>query len=104
MIPADVAGMMFAAYPVSGARGELVTDANPGLAEAVVGGLVTQDHFIINKHSFKLKSSVLVSEKSLRQISPHKKSGGREQLEHVRESLRSHYLLTRDTRLVLFHT
>lgn len=55
MVPADVAGVMFTANPVDGARDELVIDANPGLGEAVVGGLVTPDHFVIGKYSFKLK-------------------------------------------------
>jgi rifampicin phosphotransferase len=48
MIQSDVAGVMFTANPVSGARDELLIDANPGLGEAVVGGLVTPDHFVVN--------------------------------------------------------
>lgn len=55
MVCADVAGVMFTANPVSGARNELVVDANPGLGEAVVGGLVTPDHFVVNKHNFNIK-------------------------------------------------
>ncbi len=51
MVPADAAGVMFTANPVSGARDELVIDANPGLGEAVVGGLVTPDHFVVNKRT-----------------------------------------------------
>jgi rifampicin phosphotransferase len=51
MVPAQAAGVMFTANPVSGARGELVIDANPGLGEAVVGGMVTPDHFVVSKRS-----------------------------------------------------
>ncbi len=55
MVPAEVAGVMFTANPVSGTRDELVIDANPGLGEAVVGGLVTPDHFVVSKHSLEIK-------------------------------------------------
>src|SRR5689334_17747074 len=55
MVFADVAGVMFTANPVSGARDELIIDASPGLGEAVVGGLVTPDHFVINKRSHRIK-------------------------------------------------
>ena len=55
MVPADVAGVMFTANPVSGARDELVIDASLGLGEAVVGGLVTPDHFIVNKRRSRIK-------------------------------------------------
>ncbi len=55
MVPAEVAGVLFTANPVSGARDELVIDANPGLGEAVVSGLVTPDHFIVNKNKLSIK-------------------------------------------------
>src|SRR6266542_2829540 len=55
MVPADVAGVMFTANPVSGERDELVIDANPGLGEAVVAGMVTPDHFVISKRLGRLK-------------------------------------------------
>lgn len=54
MIPADVAGVMFTANPVSGRRDELSIDANPGLGEAVVSGLVTPDHFVVNKRKRRI--------------------------------------------------
>ncbi len=55
MVPADVAGVMFTANPLSGERDELVIDANPGLGEAVVSGLVTPDHFVIIKRGLRVK-------------------------------------------------
>ncbi len=54
MVNADAAGVMFTADPVTGSRDELVIDGNPGLGEAVVGGLVTPDHFIVSKRSGRL--------------------------------------------------
>jgi pyruvate,water dikinase len=49
MVAAETAGVMFTAKPDSGARDEIAVDANPGLGEAVVSGLVTPDHFVIGK-------------------------------------------------------
>ena len=47
MVDAEFAGVMFTANPVTGDRDEVVIDANPGLGEAVVAGLVTPDHYVI---------------------------------------------------------
>jgi phosphohistidine swiveling domain-containing protein len=55
MVPADVAGVMFTVNPVSGDKAELVIDASPGLGEAVVSGLVTPDHIIVNKSRLRTK-------------------------------------------------
>jgi len=48
MVEADVAGVMFTADPVSGARDRIVVDAGAGLGEAVVSGLVTPDHYLLD--------------------------------------------------------
>ena len=48
MVPAEHAGVMFTADPVTGARDEVVIDASPGLGEAVVSGLVTPDHYVLD--------------------------------------------------------
>jgi len=49
LVPADVAGVLFTANPLTGDRRETAVDASPGLGEAVVGGLVTPDHFVLRK-------------------------------------------------------
>jgi len=41
MVPAEASGIMFTANPISGARDEIAIDDAWGLAEAIVGGLVT---------------------------------------------------------------
>lgn len=48
MVPAETAGVMFSANPVTGERGEIVVDASPGLGEAVVSGRVTPDHYVLD--------------------------------------------------------
>src|SRR4029453_16946218 len=47
MVAADVAGVMFTANPVTGARDDTFVEASPGLGEALVSGLVTPDHFVL---------------------------------------------------------
>ena len=49
LVPAEVAGVLFTANPVTGARDEIVIDASPGLGEAVVSGQVTPDHFTLRR-------------------------------------------------------
>jgi rifampicin phosphotransferase len=51
MVDAQVAGVLFTANPLSGARHQAVIDANPGLGEAVVAGATTPDHFVVTTAS-----------------------------------------------------
>ncbi|WP_117211541.1 PEP/pyruvate-binding domain-containing protein [Allorhizocola rhizosphaerae] len=48
MVEAEMAGVMFTADPVTGDRGHVVIDASSGLGEAVVSGLVTPDHYVLD--------------------------------------------------------
>ncbi|MGI5282750.1 PEP/pyruvate-binding domain-containing protein [Nonomuraea polychroma] len=48
MVEPDTAGVMLTANPVSGDRTQLVIDASSGLGEAVVSGLVTPDHYVVD--------------------------------------------------------
>jgi rifampicin phosphotransferase len=47
MVPADAAGVLFTADPVSGARDRVVISANWGLGESVVAGEVTPDVAVV---------------------------------------------------------
>ncbi|GAB3002210.1 PEP/pyruvate-binding domain-containing protein [Saccharothrix stipae] len=49
MVDAEVAGVLFTANPVTGHRDQLVLAANSGLGEAVVSGLVTPDHYVLDR-------------------------------------------------------
>jgi pyruvate,water dikinase len=48
MVQAETAGVMFTANPLTGERAQLVIDASGGLGEAVVSGLVTPDHYVLD--------------------------------------------------------
>ena len=49
MVPADAAGVVFTADPVTGARDRVVINAAWGLGEAVVGGRVTADTVVLDR-------------------------------------------------------
>ncbi|MBB5953559.1 pyruvate,water dikinase [Saccharothrix tamanrassetensis] len=48
LVPADAAGVLFTANPVTGARDETVVNAAPGLGEALVGGEITPDTYVVS--------------------------------------------------------
>ncbi len=54
LVKADSSGVLFTANPVTGQRGEAVLTATWGLGEAIVGGLVTPDTYIINKQDCRI--------------------------------------------------
>src|SRR5512133_2572093 len=59
MVSASVAGVLFTANPLTGARDEVVIDAAWGLGEAVVSGLVTPDHITGDKATGLVKQMVV---------------------------------------------
>lgn len=59
LVPSDSSGILFTANPVSGARGELVIDATWGLGEAIVGGLVTPDTYVVDTATGHVTSRVI---------------------------------------------
>ena len=47
LVPAEAAGVLFTANPITGVRDEMAVEASPGLGEAVVSGRVTPDRFVL---------------------------------------------------------
>lgn len=58
MVQAETAGVLFSANPVTGERGEIVIDASPGLGEAVVSGLVTPEHYVLDNRERSGRTSL----------------------------------------------
>ncbi len=56
LVPADVAGILFTANPMTGARDQMMINAAWGLGEAIVGGHVTPDSLIVNKQTGAIES------------------------------------------------
>jgi rifampicin phosphotransferase len=51
LVPAEAAGILFTANPLTGARGEMLINAAWGLGEAIVGGHVTPDTIVVDRQS-----------------------------------------------------
>ena len=49
LVPAETAGVLFTAHPISGRRDHVVINASWGLGEAVVSGQVTPDTLVLDK-------------------------------------------------------
>ena len=54
LVPADAAGILFTANPLTGSHEQVVINAAWGLGEAIVGGQVTPDTVVIEKASGKI--------------------------------------------------
>ena len=59
MVPSEVSGILFTANPATGERSEMVLNASFGLGEAVVGGQVTPDTYIVERATLATKKSIL---------------------------------------------
>jgi phosphohistidine swiveling domain-containing protein len=51
LVPAEAAGILFTANPLTGTRDQVMINAAWGLGEAIVGGQVTPDTVVVNKTS-----------------------------------------------------
>lgn len=59
MVPSDVSGILFTANPTTGERSEMIVNASFGLGEAVVGGHVAADTFILDRDSHAMKETII---------------------------------------------
>ena len=65
MVFAQAAGVTFSANPMNGDRNQMVIDAAFGLGEALVSGLVTPDHILLDKRTGKVLSYTVSSKTSM---------------------------------------
>ena len=59
MIQSKVSGVMFSVNPVSNNKGQVVIEAIWGLGDYIVQGVVTPDHYIVDKVGFHLHSRLI---------------------------------------------
>ncbi|MEZ5552954.1 MAG: PEP/pyruvate-binding domain-containing protein [Pseudomonadales bacterium] len=59
MADAQVSGILFTANPATGDPSELVINAGFGLGEAIVGGLVTPDTFLLSRDDLRVRRTVI---------------------------------------------
>ncbi|MCL5666918.1 MAG: hypothetical protein M1383_04065 [Patescibacteria group bacterium] len=63
MVQSEVSGICFTAHPVTKDYNQMVIEAGFGLGEAIVGGMVTPDTYVIHKDNFSILD-INVSEQS----------------------------------------
>ena len=59
MVPSDVSGILFTANPVNGERSEFIINSSFGLGEAVVGGQVTPDTYVVDRKTYAVKQRII---------------------------------------------
>jgi pyruvate,water dikinase len=59
MVPSDVSGILFTANPVNGERSDIIVNSSFGLGEAVVGGQVTPDSYVVDRKTLSVKESII---------------------------------------------
>lgn len=82
MVPSDVSGILFTANPATGERSEILINASFGLGEAVVGGQVTPDTYVVDRETLTAKETMIGAKEQ--QIVYDGKQGTR--LEDIAES------------------
>jgi|GEM_PF-29765 len=65
LVPAEAAGILFTANPLTGDRDQIVINAAWGLGEAIVGGHVTPDTFVVNKQTNMLESQEIADKEMM---------------------------------------
>ncbi len=65
MVFAEAAGVVFTANPISGDPHQVVIDATWGLGEALVSGLVTPDHIVVDKRTGAVLSQVIAEKTTM---------------------------------------
>ncbi len=89
LVPAEAAGILFTANPLTGKRSEAVINAAWGLGEAVVGGLVTPDTINVDK----LKGQVLHHQTAAKQVMTVRTDSGTQE-QPVPEALKNKPVLS----------
>lgn len=54
MVQSEVSGICFTVHPVTEDRNQIVIEAGFGLGEAIVGGMVTPDTYVVHKRDFSI--------------------------------------------------
>jgi len=65
LVPAEAAGVMFTANPANGRRNEILINSVFGLGEAIVGGGVTPDTFVVEKEKGEIISSEIARKEAM---------------------------------------
>jgi len=70
MVQSEVSGVMFSVNPVTNNKNQIVIEAAWGLGDYIVQGVVTPDHYVVNKSDFTIHSR-LIAEQSVMEVYKH---------------------------------
>ena len=65
MVPSEVSGILFTANPATGERSEMIVNASFGLGEAIVGGEITPDTYIIDRETMAVRETIIGSKEHM---------------------------------------
>ena len=65
MVPSEVSGILFTANPATGKRSEMIVNASFGLGEAIVGGEITPDTYIIDRDTLAVRETTIGSKEHM---------------------------------------
>jgi phosphoenolpyruvate synthase/pyruvate phosphate dikinase len=65
LVPADAAGVVFSAHPVTGARDAVVVNASFGLGESVVSGTVTPDALVVGRDDLVVREHAIADKRRM---------------------------------------
>ncbi len=92
MVASEQSGIMFTIDPVTNDKGKVVIEAIYGLGEMIVQGSVTPDHYEVNKTTNEITMKTIHKQEKIM-----KKSGNKNVVSRVPESLASKVKLTNDS-------
>lgn len=64
MVQSEVSGITFTVHPVTQDHNQMVIEAGFGLGEAIVGGMITPDNYVINKTDLSIED-IYISEQEM---------------------------------------
>jgi pyruvate, water dikinase len=70
LVAADVAAVAFSVNPLTGAREEVVVDASWGLGEALVGGAVTPDSYVVRRRDLAVTERQVADKRRMSVLVP----------------------------------
>jgi pyruvate,water dikinase len=73
MVASEVSGITFTVHPVTKDKNQMVIEAGFGLGEAIVGGMITPDTYIVDKSKCKMQNAKLPASLSLQRGEQSKK-------------------------------
>lgn len=63
MIQSEISGVAFSINPVTNNKNQIIIEAGWGLGDYIVQGVITPDHYIVNKDSFTIHSRQVIPQK-----------------------------------------